>query len=79
MTYHNTEVFKQSGGRKTIRRVTIKNGKGKKSVSYYRRGRHVETVAKPLRPSDIVLILGKKFIPGLFADCDTRKKRYRRK
>lgn len=78
MTYHNTEVVNQSGGRKTVRRVSIKNGKGKKSVSYYKRGKHIETVAKPLRPSDMVFILAKKFIPGLFSDCKKSRRRYRK-
>lgn len=78
MTYQNTEVMNQSGGRKTVRRVSIKKGRGKKSVTYYTRGRKVETVTKPLRPSDMALILAKKFIPGLFSDCKSRKRRYRK-
>ena len=76
MTYQNTEVIIKGGGRKTVRRVAIKNGKGKKSVTYYKRGKRVETVTKPLRPSDMALILAKKFIPGLFADCKKTRRRY---
>ena len=68
----------QTGGKKTVRRVSIKNGRGKKSVSYYTRGRKVETVTRPIMPSDIAKILAKKFIPGLFSDCKSRKRRYRK-
>jgi hypothetical protein len=78
MTYQNTETFQQSGGRKTVRRVSIKNGKGKKTVSYYSRGKRVETVTRPIMPSDVAMILAKKFIPGLFSDCKSRKRRYRK-
>lgn len=73
MTYQNTEVVKQSGGQKTVRRVTIKNGKGKKSVTYYKKGKRVGTVVKPIHPSHVNLILAKKFIPGLFSDCKKYK------
>ena len=76
--YQNTEVMNQTGGKKTVRRVSIKNGRGKKSVSYYTRGRKVETVTRPIMPSDIAKILAKKFIPGLFSDCKSRKRRYRK-
>jgi hypothetical protein len=76
--YQNTEVMNQSGGKKTVRRVSIKKGRGKKSVTYYTRGRKVETVTRPIMPSDIAKILAKKFIPGLFSDCKSRKRRYRK-
>ena len=78
-SYDNVEVIQQGGGRKKVRRVTIRGGKGKKSVSYYRRGKRVETVSQPIHPVHVGLILAKRFIPGLFADCKTRKMRYRRK
>ena len=72
--YQNTEVVHQTGGRKTVRRVSIKGGKGKKSVTYYRRGKRLGSVIKPLNPAHIPLILAKKFIPGLFSDCKSRRR-----
>jgi len=75
MTYSNTEIRHQSGGGKMVRRVSIKNKKGYKSVSRYRRGKHMGTVKLPLRPLEISAILAKKFIPGLFSDCKKKTKR----
>jgi amino acid permease len=77
--YENTEVKKQLGG-KTIRKVSIKNGKGYKSVTKYHKGKKVHTVKKPIHKSHIQLISLGTFIPGLFADCKcirkTRKNKY---
>ena len=56
-------------GKKTVRKVFIKNGKGYKSVSYYKGGKHRGTIKKQLCSSHIKLIKNGKFIPGLFDDC----------
>ena len=77
--YENTEVKKQMGG-KTVRKVSIKNGKGYKSVTKYHKGKKVHTVKKPIHKSHIQLISLGTFIPGLFSDCKcnrkTRKNQY---
>jgi hypothetical protein len=73
--YNNVETLRQRGGRKTVRRVYIKNNKGYKSVSRYYRGKRTGTVKRPLDPFDITRILSKKFIPGLFSDCKKKTKR----
>jgi len=70
--YHNTEVT-QSGGKKTVRTVSIKKGKGYKRVSKYVRGKRVATGKAPIKPAHIMDILSKKFVPGLFSDCKTRR------
>ena len=72
-SYKNTQscIF---GGKKTVRNVTIKNGKGYKRVSEYYRGRHKRTAKKPLKDEEIQLIQLGKFIPGLFKDCEKCKK-----
>jgi hypothetical protein len=66
--YVNTETKTQIGG-KVVRKVTIKNGKGYKSVTKYRKGKKVRTIKKPIHKSHIALIRLGKFIPGLFEDC----------
>ena len=37
--YENTETKTQSGGKKIVRKVSIKNGKGYKSVTKYHKGK----------------------------------------
>ena len=74
--YDNTEIKKQIGG-KVVRKVTIKNGKGYKSVTKYRKGKKVRTIKKPVCKSHIVLIRLGKFIPGLFSDCKCSRKKHK--
>jgi hypothetical protein len=59
----------QNGGRKTIRKVSIKNGKGHKSITQYKKGKKMFSVKKPLSMIEIVTIQRGQFIPGLFSDC----------
>jgi len=66
--YDNTDVH-QNGGRKTVRKVAIKNGKGHKSLSHYKKGKKIFTIKKPLSVIEIVNIQRGQFIPGLFSDC----------
>jgi hypothetical protein len=73
--YHFSSVQKhQNGGKKTVRRVQIKNGKGHKSISYYKSGKLVKTAKKGLDGLEIDMIKTGKFIPGLFKDCNCNKK-----
>jgi hypothetical protein len=76
--YENTEIQKQTGG-KLVRKVSIRKGKGYKSVTRYRNGRKVSTVKKPIHVDHINLIKQRKFIPGLFLDCKCREKTKTRK
>ena len=73
-SYKNTEPKFQSGG-KFIRKVSIKKGKGYKSVTKYRKGKKVKTVKRPIHKEHIELIKLGKFIPGLFLDCKCETKR----
>lgn len=80
MTHHyeNTEVkFTQNGG-KIVRKVTIKNGKGFKSVTKYHKGKKIGTAKKPIHQSHVNMILVGKFIPGLFSDCNCNKNKTRK-
>lgn len=66
--YSNTETKIQSGG-KIIRKVHIKNGKGYKSITKYKKGKRIGTVKKPIHKKHLIMIKKGKFIPGLFSDC----------
>ena len=70
MHYHNEEVRKMKGG-KMVRKVTIKKGRGVKSVSHFRKGKHVRTIKKAIAKSHVSKILNGKFIPGLFNDLNS--------
>lgn len=69
----------QHGGKKTVRNVTIRHGKGHKKVTYYKGNKKISTVKKPLKSFEIDLIKIGKFIPGLFKDCGCGKKHRTRK
>ena len=75
--YENTETKLQSGGRKIVRHVSIKNGKGYKSITKYHKGKKIGFAKKSIHPSHISTIRKGIFIPGLFMDCKkmTCKKR----
>ena len=77
--YENTEVHGQMGGGKIIRKVSIKKGKGYKSVSRFKNGKKVATIKKPIHKDHIKLIKQRKFIPGLFSDCTSNEKTKTRK
>ena len=66
--YKNTEVKIMTGG-KIVRKVSIKNGKGYKSVTKYNKGKKHSTIKKLIHKQHIDLIKKGKFIPGLFSDC----------
>jgi hypothetical protein len=71
--YSNTETKIQSGG-KIVRKVTIRNDKGYKSVTKYYKGKKTATIKKPIYKAHIELIKNGKFIPGLFLDCNCKAK-----
>jgi len=78
--YKNLQVS-MAGGKKTTRKVIIKNGKGHKSVCTYKNGKKCHNRKKNLSKSEIQMIKIGKFIPGLFSDVSatftkTRKNKY---
>jgi hypothetical protein len=75
--YNNTQTVYQKGG-KVVRTVTIKRGRGYKSITKYHKGKKLYTVKKPIHKNDIELIKKGKFIPGLFKDCKNCKTKKRR-
>jgi hypothetical protein len=66
--YENTEITKV-GGKKIVRKVSIKNGKGTKIVTRYHKGKHLGTAKKPIHKDHIEMISVGKFVKGLFSDC----------
>ena len=77
--FENTEVTKNQHGGKTVRKVSIKKGKGYKSVTKYHKGKKIGMSKKPIHKSHIDLIMVGKFIPGLFSDCKCNKTRRHKK
>ena len=75
--YENTEIVAQKGG-KVVRKVSIKKGRGYKTITKYHRGKKLYSVKKPIHASHIKLIKKGKFIPGLFKDCKNCKTKKRR-
>ena len=68
MDYQNTEI-KQMGGVKVVRKVTVKKGKGHKSITHYRKGKRIGSVKKPIHKDHVKMIKKGKFVKGLFDDC----------
>jgi len=77
--YKNVEVKHTQNGGKIVRKVSIKNGKGYKSVTKYHKGKKIGTTKKPIHKYHINLIKIGKFIQGLFSDCACKKKTRRNK
>jgi hypothetical protein len=75
--YSNTQKH-QTAGKKVVRKVFIKNGKGHKSVKHYKGGKLVSNIKHGLKPTEIECIKRGKFIPGLFKDCSCNKTKKRR-
>jgi hypothetical protein len=72
--YNNTEVKHNQSGGKVVRKVSIKKGKGYKSISRYHRKKHIGTIRKTLKKSEMQMIKLGKFIPGLFNNCKNRNR-----
>ena len=76
--YENIEIKPNQFGGKIVRKVSIKNGKGYKSISKYHKKKHTGTVRKTLKLGEIQLIKLGKFIPGLFKSCKTCSNKYKK-
>ena len=72
--YHNKEI-EILGSNKIVRTVSIKNGKGYKSVTKYHKGKKTGSSKKSIHKSHIVSIKKREFIPGLFLDCKCKEKK----
>jgi len=77
--YENVEVKTTQMGGKIVRKVSIKNGKGYKSVTRYHKGKNLGTIKKPIHKKHIHLIKKGVFVPRLFSDCKKNKTCKKRK
>lgn len=73
--YKNVENRIMSGGKKQVRKVVIKKGKGYKSIIHIKDGKKISGTRKKLKTNEINMIQIGKFIPGLFNDCMCNKKK----
>lgn len=71
---YESNESKQMGGAKIVRKVSIRNGKGYKSLTKYRNGKKIGTSKKSINKAHVQLIKSGKFIPGLFAECKCKEK-----
>ncbi len=67
-SYQSTQIA-MKGGKKLVRNVTIKNGKGYKSVERYCKGKCNSTMKRRLILKEIQMIQRNQYIPGLFKNC----------
>ncbi len=67
-SYKSTQVA-ITGGKKMVRNVTIKNGKGHKSIKRYCKGKCKSTMKRRLLLKEIEMIQRNEYIPGLFKNC----------
>ena len=74
--YENNETKILKDGTKIMRNVYIKGKKGHKSVTQFKRNKHLYTVKKCLSNKEISLIKNRKFIPGLFKNCVCKTKKH---
>ena len=61
------------GPKKIVRKVCIKNGVGNKSVATYTRNKRTGYVNKKIHDEHMNMIQERKFVPGLFQDCTSKK------
>jgi hypothetical protein len=72
---YESNESKQIGGAKIVRKVSIRNGKGYKSLTKYRNGKKIGTSKKTINKVHVQLIKTGKFIPGFFSDCCKKSRR----
>ena len=73
-SYVNSQIS-MTGGKKTTRKVIIKNGKGYKSVCTYKNGKKCHNKKKSLSKLEMRMIKMGKFIPSLFSDIKTKTRK----
>ena len=73
-SYVNSQIS-MKGGKKTRKKVIIKNGKGYKSLCTYKNGKKCHNKKKSLSKLEIKMIKMGKFIPKLFSDITTKTRK----
>ena len=72
--YANIQKY-MTGGKKTTRKVIIRNGKGYKSVCLHKHGKKCHNNKKHLTKSEIQMIKMGKFIPKLFSNISAKTRK----
>ena len=78
-SYSNHEVKQLGGGRKMVRTVRVRNGKGTKTVTMYRHGKVTHRKRLPLCKHSMRMIKRGKFVKGLFDECLAKTRTRRRR
>ena len=73
-SYESVQTHKQ-GDKMQVRNVTIKNGKGYKSVSKYCKGKCNSTMKHRLLSKEIQMIHRNQYIPSLFKGNKRKSKK----
>jgi hypothetical protein len=79
MDYKNVEMKHYGKGRKTLRKVVIKGGKGKKTVMHYKNGKCSGKMTKHIEDDHVKMICEGVFVKGLFNDCVPATKNSKRR
>lgn len=79
MDYKNLEIKHYGRGRKTVRKVVIKGGKGRKTVMHYRNGKCCGKMSRHINDNHVKMICDGIFVKGLFNDCIPKKNSTRRR
>jgi hypothetical protein len=66
-------------GRKTLRKVVIEGGKGRKTVMHYKNGKCCGKMSKRIEDGHVKMICEGVFVKGLFKDCVPATKSSKRK
>lgn len=77
-SYDSVQTHTQ-GEKKYVKNVTIKNGKGYKSVSKYCNGKCNSTAKRRLLLKEIKMIQRHQYIPALFKNCKPKNRTRRRR
>ena len=79
MEYKNVEIKQLGKGKKTVRKVVIKGGKGRKTVMHYRNGKCCGKMTRRIEDGHMKMICNGVFVKGLFNDCLPKKNSTRRR
>lgn len=74
LNYKNVETKYFRNGNKTLRKVHIQNGSGKKTVMHYKKGKCCGKYTKRIEDNHVKMICNGVFVKGLFNNCNANKK-----
>jgi hypothetical protein len=75
LNYKNIETKHFRNGNKTVRKVHIQNGIGKKTMMHYKNGKCCGKTSKRIDDHHVKMICNGVFVKGLFSNCIPNKRR----